>query len=144
MNISRIAKWAAYSMAVILLAFILACGGIGFAYEQKLSGKYCLVACDTLEQMGIDEMPTDGGNSYHGVIGETIFAAGWDDRFIIAKQHPKGNEKITDFYILRVSDGLVSGPWAEAGFVAERKKLDVPKELTFTWTLDSVKSGSEK
>jgi len=132
-------KLAVYSMSFILLAFIIACGGIGFAYEKKLSGKYCLIACDTLEQMHIATMPSDGGNSYPGVIPETVFAVGWDEHFIIAKQHPPGDKTAMSFYILRVSDGLVAGPWAEAGFIAERKKLGVPKDLAFTLELDGLK-----
>jgi hypothetical protein len=31
---SAILRFASYSMALVLLAFIIACGGLGFAYEQ--------------------------------------------------------------------------------------------------------------
>ena len=59
---SRVIQLAAYSMMFILLAFIIACGGIGFAYEKELPGKYCIQATDTLDQMSIAKMPSDGGN----------------------------------------------------------------------------------
>ena len=59
---SRTIQSAAYLMAFILLGFILACGGIGFAYQQKLTGKYWLQATDTLEQVNICEMSSDDGN----------------------------------------------------------------------------------
>ena len=122
-NMSCATKSAAYFLTFILLAFSIACGGLGFAYEKKLSGKYCLQATDTLEQMSISEMPSDGGNVYTAVIPATVFAVGWDEHFIIAKQHPLGDKTAVNFYILRVADGLVSGPWAEPAFNAERKKL---------------------
>ena len=131
---SRIAKSAAFVTSFILLAFIIACGGIGFAYEKKLSGKYSLIACDNLEQMGISEEPSDGGNSWTVVIPATVSAVGWDEHFIIARTHPPGG-----FYILRVADGLVSGPWEEPTYNAERKRLGVPKDLTFTWFLENEK-----
>ena len=134
---ARAFQLASYSMAFILLAFILACGGIGFAYQKKLSGKYSLIACDTLEQMAISEGPSDGG--YTWVIPATVFAAGWDEEFIIAKRHPPGDMTVTNFYILRVSDGKLSELIDEPAFDAEREKLEVPKALTFTWSLDSLK-----
>ncbi len=136
---ARAIQLASYSMAFILLAFILACGGIGFAYQQKMSGKYFLIATDSLEQMDISEGPSDGSNSYRGVIPGTVFEAGWDEHFIIAKQHPPGRESSTNFYILRVSDGKLSELIDEPAFDAEREKLEVPKALTFTWSLDSLK-----
>ena len=136
---SRAIQLAVYSMMFILLAFIIACAGIGFAYEKELPGKYCIQATDTLDQMSIAKMPSDGGNLYGGVIGKTVFAVGWNDRFIIVKRHPEGDKSITEFYIIRVSDGHEGGPWAEAGFNAERKKLGVPKNLTFTLEFDGLK-----
>ncbi len=131
-------------MIFILLAFIIACGGIGFAYEKELPGKYCIQATDTLDQMSIAKMPSDDSNLYSGVIPATVFAVGWNEHFIIAKQHPRDshnitNKDVTQFYILRVSDGTVSGPWAEPAFDAERKKLGVPKDLTFTSVFDNLK-----
>ena len=70
------------------------------------------------------------------VIFPTIFAVGWDKQFIIAKQHPADTQdhpdkRITNFFILRVSDGALVGPLDESSFEAERIKHGVAKELGF-------------
>jgi len=113
------------------------CGGIGFAYKERLSDKYGLVAVDILEQMSVCEMLPDGGGV--GVINETVFAVGWDEHYIIAKQHPAGDKSITYFYILRVSDGTLTGPLDETKFTAERERIGVPAGLSFTLIFDSLK-----
>ena len=142
---SVVLKVVAYSMTCVLLAFIVGCGGIGFAYEKNLSGKYCLVACDVLEQMSIDEIPSDGGNIYNGVISATVFAVGWDEHFIIVKQHPRsdkhpaGDRAVTYFYILRVSDGKLSEQLDKRAFNVERDKLGVSKNLSFSLVFDELK-----
>ncbi len=119
------------------------CGGIGLAYQKHLSGKYSLIATDILEQMCISE--PSGPNGWNGVIPQTVFAVGWDDRFIVAKQHPNkdhlyGLDKtITNYYILRVSDGHRTGPLDEASFKAERSNQGVPESLAFTLVFDHLK-----
>lgn len=122
----------------MLAALLVAgCGGFGFAYEKRLSGKYGLVATDVLEQMSVCEMLPSGSGL--GVISETVFAVGWDEQYIIAKQHPDGNKSITHFYILRVSDGTLTGPVDEMRFTMERHKIGVPASLSFTLVFDSLK-----
>jgi hypothetical protein len=118
------------------------CGGIGFAYEKRLSGKYGLVAVDVLEQMDISEILPSG--SANEVIPETVFAAGWDDHFIIAEQHPNDashhlDKSVTKFYILTVADGALAGPLDESAFIRERTALGVPASLDFTLVFDSLK-----
>lgn len=116
---------------------LVGCGGIGCAYEKRLSGKYGLVAVDVLEQMSLSEMLP--GGSAVGVINETVFAVGWDERFIIAKQHPSGNKSITHYYILQVADGTLTGPFDVSAFIAERAKLGAPAALSFTLVFDGLK-----
>ncbi len=124
-------------IAVLAALLVAGCGGFGFAYEKHLSGKYGLVATDVLEQMSVCEMLPSGSGV--GVISETVFAVGWDEQYIIAKQHPAGNKSITHFYILRVSDGKLTGPVDEMRFTMERDKIGVPASLSFTLVFDSLK-----
>ena len=130
-------------LSALAVAMMLAgCGGIGFAYEKHLSGKYGLVAVDTLDQMAVCEMQPDGNGI--GVIDETVFAVGWDDHFIIAKQHPNDashhiDKSVTNFYILQVSDGKLTGLLDEAAFSRERARLGVSDGLSFTLSFDSLK-----
>jgi hypothetical protein len=127
------------------LAFALllpGCGGFGFAYQKPLSGKYGLVATDILEQMSICEMLP--GGSAIGLIPETVFAVGWDAHFIIARQHPNDashriDKSISNLYILRVSDGVLTGPLDEVTFTRERANLGVSEGLSFTLTFDTLK-----
>lgn len=121
----------------LLSALLLSACGAGFVYEKRLSGKYGLIAVDVLEQMALCEMLPSGGGV--GVINETVFAVGWDESHIIAKQHPAGNKSITHFYILRVSDGTVTGPMDEKTFTKERDKAGVSADLSFTLPFDSLK-----
>jgi hypothetical protein len=111
------------------------CGGFGFAYQKPLSGKYALVATDVMEQMSVCEMLPKGDAL--GVIPKTVFAVGWDPSFIIAKQHPsddanKIDKSVTRFYILKVSDGKLSGPLTEEQFKSERDTLHVSGDLDFS------------
>ncbi|MCX6927967.1 MAG: DUF3997 domain-containing protein [Verrucomicrobia bacterium] len=128
--------------ALACLGILAGCGGFGFAYAKRLSGKYGLVAADVLEQMDISEMLPNG--SAIGVIPATVYAVGWNEQFIIAKQNPAGpshtvDKTATHFYILKVSDGSVTGPINESAFGAERTRLGVPEALTFTLVFDSLK-----
>src|ERR1035441_2688868 len=76
-----------FLVVLACLGLLAGCGGIGFAYEKRLSGKYGLVAADVLEQMVVAEMLPNG--SAIGVIPATVFAGGWNEQFIIAKPHPR-------------------------------------------------------
>ena len=131
-----------FLVVLACLGLLAGCGGIGFAYEKRLSGKYGLVAADVLEQMVVAEMLPNG--SAIGVIPATVFAVGWNEQFIIAKQHPSDSnhrvdKTVTQFYVLRISDGSLTGPLAEPAFSAERTKLGVPEGLSFTLVFDTLK-----
>jgi hypothetical protein len=130
------------SIGLVVALLSAGCGGFGFAYQKKLSGKYGLVAVDELHQMEVAEMLPSGDAI--GVIPATVFAVGWDEHFIIAKQHPMDADHHTDslvtkFYILQVSDGTLFGPFDEPAFNAERVKRAVSEGLSFTLVFDSLK-----
>ena len=119
------------------------CGGIGFAYQQKLPGKFGLVACDTRTQMSLCEMLPGGSAS--GIIRETVFAVGWNDDFILAERHPSAgsapyviNRSVTEFYILTVATGKVVGPLDADGFDKQRAVLGVPKGLAFSLVFNDL------
>lgn len=67
----------------------------------------------------------------------TVFAAGWNDEYIIVKQHPMGpgaaspDRSVANWYIIRISDDNVFGPLTEDEFVAKRTELGVPETLAF-------------
>src|SRR5215468_1226783 len=48
-----------------------------------------------------------GNNSSTERIRARVFAVGWDGRYLVAKQHPGGDKKITNYFIL---DSIKDGP----------------------------------
>ncbi|MDR2805906.1 MAG: DUF3997 domain-containing protein [Dysgonamonadaceae bacterium] len=90
-----------------------------------------------------------GDGSYIGVVPPTLFAAGYDDEYIIAKQHPRNgvyghgdiDKNVTYYYIVPLKykvhhspDENRMGPLSEEEFSAKRKELKMSDSLTFTKT----------
>jgi hypothetical protein len=83
----------------------------------------------------------DGGSI--GRIEPVVFSVGWDNRYIVAKQHPGGNRRVTDFYYLDMTKdskyadptNSVVGPLTEAEFVQKQRQLGLP---SFTQTIKNL------
>lgn len=113
---------------------------IGSAHYEKLNAGYYLLAIDVKEDMLMGFQDGDYGI---GVIGATIFAAGQNDGFIIAKQHPEVsptsmNKEVTNYYIIplkrKVSQSPeknIYGPLTLEEFKQKRKELNI-EDLDFT------------
>ena len=107
---------------------------MGRAYEEDLSNGYAVWAADIIEDAMI--VHKDKGDSYSTrVVQPTVFAYGWNDDFIIAKQHPRKDRKVdtslTYWYIVEVASGNVHGPLNKDEFNKLRTELKVPPELSF-------------
>ena len=84
-----------------------------------------------------------GGGTSVGRIDETVFSVGRNDRYIVAKQHPRGDKSITNyFFIEKATDqpyadphDVVVGPLSEMEFRTKAKELRPPG---FTKTLTSL------
>jgi hypothetical protein len=120
--------------------------GCGFAHDERMVGPYRLVAVDISEQMAVCE--DAGSNVVRCVVPSSVFAAGWNPSFIIAKQHPfdeprtsKPDKTVTNYWIIRVSDRMVIGPLSEADFHAARAKLGVPSDLQFNKVFSDLAYG---
>jgi len=100
-NITSVRCLFAFAIVTLPLVHVVGCG---FYYEKRITGKYALVAVDVKNQMAVCEVLPRGGANV--VISETVFAVGWDEHFIIAKQHRfLGGEILrdtTNYYLLRV------------------------------------------
>ena len=85
-----------------------------------------------------------GNGSSIGRIEARVFAVGWDGRYLVAKQHPKGNKNVTDYFIIdSKKDGpyadekqAVDGPLTEAAFSQKSAEMDLPQ---FSKELSSLK-----
>ena len=117
---------------LLTLAVGVGLSGCGFVHDEHLVGPYYLTAVDTSEQMSLG-CAVEGGSRV-GRIDETVFAVGWNDRYIVAKQHPKNDRRVTNYFFLDVSRdsayadprASVTGPLTEAEFQAKKAELGLP------------------
>lgn len=89
---------ASMRVAIICLAVaapvtVSGCGR--FVRDQEVTGSYRLIAPDVDEQLSLSYSLDDG--SAVGRVNETVFAVGWNDRYIVAKQHPARDRSRTNF-----------------------------------------------
>ena len=85
-----------------------------------------------------------GKGSSVGRIEEQVFAVGWDGRYLVAQQHPKGNKKITNYFVIDAKKDspsadpkdVVIGPLTETEYKTKSAELKLPP---FTKELESLK-----
>lgn len=132
----------------ILLAFA---GCSGLAIEEKIIDNYYLIATDVGEDCSLSyHEPTDGSN-YGTIIEATVFAVGYNDKYMIVKQHPRTfpnppDKKITNYYILPLRKGMdwknkngLIGALTLEQFTEKRKELNIRESLTFTKEIEDLK-----
>jgi len=111
-----------------------ACPFQGLVYVEDLAAEYAVWATDTIEDAAIVRKHKEGSGA-SVVIDSTVFAYGWNDDFIIAKQHPQKGGRIdtgtTNWYILEVMSDKAHGPMSEDEFGKLRARLKVPTQLLF-------------
>lgn len=107
-------------------------GGCGFVHDEQLVGPYRLIAVDTEDDLDLSyRLP--GGDAI-GRVPATVFAVGWNDRYLVAKQHPSNNRSITNYYVVDQSkDGplidpskTVAGPMSAAEYERASRELGLP------------------
>lgn len=124
---------------LIVLGTLVACQDLS---TKHVTGEYYLVVIDVKDDMHLSYSLDKSGGSV-GVVGPTVFAIGYDDSFIIAKQHPrmefKTDKSVTNYYIVPLKfkvhkspDENRIGPLTKTEFEAKRKELRVSDNLKFT------------
>lgn len=103
-----------------------------FLVEQNLPGNYYLWAQDSLHQLKITHSPRDT-SVYELVIGETVYAVGYSEKYIIAKSFSK-EKKVISYHIIEVEKDL---PEKNHGmsfkeYKLKREELNLPYNLNFT------------
>lgn len=135
----------------LYLPFLLAFAGCsGLVINEKITDNYYFVATDVGEACNLSYKKSDEDN-YGTVIEATVFAVGYNDKFMIVKQHPRTfpnppDKKITNYYILPLKkdmdwknkNGLI-GPLTLEQFNEKRKDLNIPDEVTFTKEIEDLK-----
>lgn len=116
----------------------------GLALEEKIVENYYLIAGDDPEGTFLSYHDSSDGNNFSALINATVFAAGYNDDYMIVKQHPRTfpnppDKKITNYYILPLKKGMdwknkngLIGPLTLLEFSEKRKELNIPNEVKFT------------
>ena len=112
-------------------------------YDEKLTGPYHLSAIDDYGQMSVCYV-LEKEDSCIGRVDETVFSVGWNEQFIVAKQHPSGDRSVTYYFILEMKkDGVyadpgksVTGPLSAVEYEKQAKIKSLP---TFTKTFEDLK-----
>ena len=109
--------------------------------KQKITGHYYLVSVDTKYSTEIDYYFEPDANGGATVVRESVFAVGYNEKYIVAKQHPVDNDlgsrypnrKITNYFIIPIESRciLYETPLDEFQFSQEKIKLGI-EDLQFT------------
>ena len=123
----------------------------GFFTNEHLFWNYYLTATDVEDDLALSYHRTEDGSNYGGIIPATVFATGYNKKYIIVKQHPKvfsrsSNKKIINYFILPIYDGFnyttlngLIGPITEDQFVIKRHDLGIPDSLSFFKEYENLK-----
>lgn len=130
----------AFATILICICVVTSCGLFDSGVEWS-GGPYELHWIDTADNVTVGyEL---NGNDSIGRITRTVYAVGWDGRFLVAKQHPNGDKAINNFYIIdslkdsptQDASAVVIGPLREDEFRQRARELHRP---TFTKMLGSL------
>lgn len=125
---------------LVVGTIVSACSLFDSGVEWR-AGPYALVWIDTAENVSLDYDLGDG--AWVGRIDSTVFAVGWDGRYLVAKQHPGNDRSKTNYFIIDAGkDGryadtaqAVTGPLTAAQFQRRYLELKLP---AFSKVLDSL------
>jgi hypothetical protein len=134
--------WLALPIALAVVA--ASCVGGGVFLKERLTDRFAFWAVDGLQDNALVEESADGRGA-RVIIEPTVFAAGFNSQFIIAKRHPKSGFEFdrtkTEYYVVSIRDGDVYGPVTSEAFSALRAKLGVPPGLDFSRVFQQLASG---
>ena len=125
---------------IILLIFT----GCGSAIKKRVVGKYYLIATDVDKDLSLCYHEDSYGGNYSDVIKATVFAVGYNEKYIIVKHHPRAfshlpNKGGIGYYILPLKkemdwgtkNGLI-GPLTFEQFNNQRNELNISDSLNFS------------
>lgn len=130
----------AFAAIVICVYALTGCGLFDSGVEWS-GDPYELHWIDTADNVTVSYKLN--GNDSIGRITRTVYAVGWDGRYLVARQHPNGDKAINNFYIIDSSkdfptqnaSAAVIGPLREDEFEQRVRELHLP---AFTKVLESL------
>lgn len=125
-----------YSIGILFL--VVGCIGAA-SHNEKLIGRFYLLAMDDMNDMTVCHLDS----IYRiGIVPPTVFAVGFNDNYILVKQHPEKfpeiDKSITNYYIIPIknvqyyNEKDIIGPMTKEQFKNKRKELKIPDALSFT------------
>lgn len=129
-----------YCAMLITASLLSSCGLFDFGVEWR-GGPYALLWIDTGENISLNR--DLGSGSWAGRVDSTVFAVGWDGRYLVAKQHPSNDRGTTNYFIVDARTDsdyanqakVVMGPLTASEF--QRKTIDL-RLPTFSKVLRSL------
>ena len=125
---------------LFVITLLTSCNGISV---EHLTDNYYLTKMD-YEANNRSLSYKLGKGSYLGVVNATIFAVGYNDDFIIVKQHPRSfpnppDTNMTNYYVVPLkfkvnhwADENKFGPLTLEEFLIKRKELEISDDLEFS------------
>lgn len=117
--------------ACMTAGLVSSCGLFDSGVEWR-GGPYALVWIDTAENLSVCRKLA-GGN-WIGRVDGTVFAVGWDGRYLVAKQHPDNDRSKTNYFVVDARNDtdhadpgkVVAGPLSAAAFQRKSVELHLP------------------
>ena len=132
-------------IAIVCLSSMIGCDSFN---QKQLIGNYYLIESSYKEDSKSLSYSLGSGN-FNDVVSQTVFSVGFNEDYIIAKQHPKkykvpANKSITNYFIIAMKDsssyyGKVNGPFTESEFLVAKKSLGISGKLKFTIVFEDLK-----
>jgi hypothetical protein len=114
-----------------VVGLLSSCGLVDSGIEWR-GGPYALLWLDTSEDISICRDLGDGKWSER--IDSTVFAVGWDGRYLVAKQHPDNDRNKTNYFIIdskadapnAATERVVTGPLTALEFGRKSVEMKLP------------------
>jgi hypothetical protein len=127
-------------LLLIVAIFLGGCGLVDSGIEWR-GGPYALTWIDDPSRVYLAR--DEGGGGWTTRVTEQVFAVGWDGRYLVAKQHPKGDRKVVRYFIVDSKkdsahaspESSVIGPLEEGEFKRQSDARTLPQ---FTKILASL------
>jgi hypothetical protein len=131
-----------YIISFYILICLFSCNDLN---NKHITERYYFVAADTKDNTSLGYSINDDNSSFVDVVGETVFSVGYNNRYIIVKQHLTNNKKNTNYYIVPIyikfnysPEKGVIGPLSVDEFNTKSKELHI-EDIKFTITYDDLK-----
>ncbi|HEX8514832.1 MAG TPA: hypothetical protein VF868_01445 [Bacteroidia bacterium] len=130
-------------LGTVIFISLFGCNGLN---KTHVTERYYLVAVDVRENTSLGYSVNDDNSSFVDVVAECVYSVGFDDKYIIAKQHPANNREITNYFIVPIYKEFtyspekdVVGPLTLEQFNTQREEFGISNSVTFTTEIEDLK-----